>query len=153
MKNNANSLKKRLSKQKNNSQVAVQNTFISVNATINISSTLTKEEREERLALAKKQTDHIIYREKELLEDYKKDKEIIREIMRGQLKYANRGQAFAFGVILLGFVFGVVFAYLGMSGGSIASVLAAIGTIAYQFLGKFKPKPPNTTNLPDSKQG
>lgn len=143
----------KLNKQKNNSQIAIHNTFISVNTSINISSTLTKEEREERLALAKKQTDHIIYREMELLEDYKKDKELVREVIKGQLKNANKGQLFAFIVIVLGFVFSGAFAYFGMSGESIASIFVALATIASQFLDRIKPHSNKKPQKSIEKQG
>lgn len=85
-------MKKKLNKSnkpKNIDKNAHYNTFINVNAFINPSTALTKEERERRLTLAEKQTEHIIYREKELLEDYKKHREVIREMMRGQLKNIN----------------------------------------------------------------
>lgn len=143
MSDNISNLKKKLNKSKKPKNIdkdAHYNTFINVNAFINPSTALTKEERERRLALAEKQTEHIIYREKELLEDYKKHREVIREMMRGQLKNVNRGQIFAFIIILLAFVFSAVFAYLDKSLESIVSFITALGIISYQFVDKFQLK-------------
>ena len=115
-------------------------TFISVNASIQALVNYSTEHQSKLIELAEKQTNHIIRIESELLDEQKKNQQALRELVEFQLKeqitYSKRGQFFAFVLIVLGFAFALTSAVLGISWLAIAGVLAALGTIAAQFLGK-----------------
>ena len=125
---------------KNAVKKGVDSTFISENASIQALVHYSKEHQDELIALAKKQTDHIIRIESELLNEQKKNQQAIRELveieLKEQIKYSKRGQLFAFWLVFLGFGFAFASAYFGISWLAIASALGALGTIAAQFLGK-----------------
>lgn len=114
-------MKKKLNssnKPTNNEKANLGGTFISVSASIvKASVNYSKENQDKLVALAEKQTNHIIHMEKELLEEQKKNGQVERKLVEaqvnGQLKYALRGQATALIVILAGLLFGAFVIYLG----------------------------------------
>lgn len=119
--------------------------FISVNASIvKASVNYSKANQDKLVVIAEKQTDHIIRMQKELLKEFKKDKQTERKLVEakvlGQIKYTLRGQGAALIVFLAGLSFCAFLTYLGHSLLGFVGVIVSIGTIASQFLGK------NTSN-------
>lgn len=140
MKKKLNSSNKAIDSEKAN----LGGTFISVSASIvKASVNYSKENQDKLVALAEKQTNHIIHMEKELLEEQKKNGQLERKLIQaqvnGQLKYTLRGQAAALIVILAGLLFGAFVIYLGYPPIGITGIIISIGAIASQFLDRIKP--------------
>lgn len=130
--------KKKLSKSPQHkptpSKTSLQQTFIRVNASVEIAAQYSKENQDKIIALIQKQTEHIIHIENELLAQEKQDREIARETIKEQIKFTKRGQIFAGIFVIFGFIFGFIFAFLGIEIASFASLLISVATLIAQFL-------------------
>lgn len=112
------------------------NTFISVNSTFDTLPKLSKETQDRILKLMEKQTDHIIEVERGLLDEERKNQQTLRELAPQQIKYAKRGQIFAFIIVISGFIVSAFLAYIGHTWLSLATIITSLGVITAQFLDK-----------------
>lgn len=122
---------------KNDEQSPENSVFVSIFTSIKASVDYTKENQDRFLDILEKHSDHIIKMDNRFFDVYQKDQESARDFLKSKMKYKFRGQNFAFATIILGFVFSGSVAWLfDLPEFSIVGVIAALGVIAAQFLGK-----------------